>query len=128
MLVYVAGQPDRAWSILLILITRGRRPDARRRSPAPGIAIYNNAYLIFMMAHGIVAVSIMTALMPRLSAAAAEGRFPDLAASSRMGTRLSAVILIPATAAYIVLGQPLAVTLFQWGAATPTTRRCRPAR
>ena len=32
-----------------------------------------------MMAHGIVAVSIMTALMPRLAAAAADGRFRDLA-------------------------------------------------
>jgi putative peptidoglycan lipid II flippase len=32
-----------------------------------------------------------------------------------MGTRLSAVILIPVTAAYIVLGRPLAVALFQWG-------------
>ena len=31
-----------------------------------------------------------------------------------MGTRLSAVILIPATAAYLMLGQPLGVTLFQW--------------
>src|SRR6266511_2163993 len=37
----------------------------------PGPAIFNNAFLIFMMAHGIVAVSIITALMPRMSRAAA---------------------------------------------------------
>jgi putative peptidoglycan lipid II flippase len=81
---------------------------------APAIAIYSNAYLIFMMAHGICAVSIMVALMPRLSAAAAEGRLADLARQMASGTRLSAVILIPITAAYLTLGQPLSITLFAW--------------
>ncbi len=81
---------------------------------APSIAIYSNAYLIFMMAHGICAVSIMVALMPRLSAAAAEGRMSDLARQMASGTRLSSVILIPITVAYLTLGQPLGVTLFNW--------------
>jgi putative peptidoglycan lipid II flippase len=82
---------------------------------APGPFIFNNAYLIFMMAHGVVAVSIITVLMPRMSAAAAENRHADLAYQISLGTRLVAVILIPVTAAYLVLGRPLAVTLFQWG-------------
>ena len=82
---------------------------------APGPAIFNYAFLIFMMAHGIVAVSIITALLPRMSTAAQEGRHADLAAHLSLGTRLSAVILVPTAAAYIVLGQPLAVTLFRWG-------------
>jgi putative peptidoglycan lipid II flippase len=81
----------------------------------PGPAIFNNAYLIFMMAHGIVAVSVITALMPRMSAAAAEHRHGDLAHHLSLGTRLTAVVLVPATAAYVLLGRPLAVTLFQWG-------------
>ncbi|NJC68845.1 murein biosynthesis integral membrane protein MurJ [Planosporangium thailandense] len=88
---------------------------AADRAGAPGPTVYNNSYLIFMMAHGIVAVSIMTALMPRMSAAAAEGRHADLADHLSLGTRLSAVILIPATAAYLVLGRPLGVSLFGYG-------------
>src|SRR4029079_17372862 len=80
----------------------------------PGPAIFNNAFLLFMMAHGVVAVSIITALMPRMSAAAAEGRRADLVDHISLGTRLTAVVLIPATAAYVVLGRPLAVTLFEW--------------
>src|SRR6266545_4347309 len=79
-----------------------------------GPAIFNNAFLIFMMAHGIVAVSIITALMPRMSRAAAEHRYPDVAAQLSLGIRLSAVILVPATAAYLVLGRALGVTLFEW--------------
>ncbi|HEX6498499.1 MAG TPA: murein biosynthesis integral membrane protein MurJ [Micromonosporaceae bacterium] len=82
---------------------------------APGPTVYLYAFLIFMMVHGIVAVSIITALMPRMSAAAASHRYGDLADNLSLGTRLSAVILVPATAAYIVLGRPLAVTLFDWG-------------
>jgi putative peptidoglycan lipid II flippase len=81
----------------------------------PGPAIFDNAYLIFMMAHGIAAVSIMTALMPRMAAAASEKRYTDLAGHLSLGVRLSSVVLIPASVAYLVLGRQLAVTLFQWG-------------
>jgi putative peptidoglycan lipid II flippase len=81
----------------------------------PGPAIFNNSYLIFMMAHGIVAVSIITALMPRMSAAAAERRYSDVADHLSLGVRLSAVILIPVTAAYLILGRQLAVALFKFG-------------
>jgi putative peptidoglycan lipid II flippase len=81
----------------------------------PGPAIHNNAFLLFMMVHGIVAVSILTALLPRMSAAAAEGRFADVATNMSLGTRLSSVVLVPATAAYLALGVPLAVSMFTWG-------------
>lgn len=81
----------------------------------PGATIFNFAFIVFMMAHGIVAVSIMTALMPRMSAAAADGRMADVAEQLSLGTRLSAVILVPASLAYIALGRPMAVTLFQLG-------------
>ncbi|MGI5246305.1 murein biosynthesis integral membrane protein MurJ [Dactylosporangium sp. CA-139066] len=79
-----------------------------------GPAIFNNAFLIFMMAHGIVAVSVITAIMPRISAAAADGRFDDVTEQLSQGSRLASVILIPAAMVYIVLGRPLAVTLFNW--------------
>ena len=68
-----------------------------------------------MMAHGIVAVSIITALMPRMAAAAAENRHADLVHQLSLGTRLTAVVLLPATVGYAVLGRPLAITLFSWG-------------
>ena len=100
---------------VILKLSQSAASGSSKHHPAPGPAIFNNAFLIFMMAHGIVAVSILTALMPRLARAAAEGRFADMGHNLTMGTRLSAVILIPVTAAYIVLGRPLAVALFQWG-------------
>jgi putative peptidoglycan lipid II flippase len=80
-----------------------------------GVMVYQNGFLIFMMAHGIVAVSVLTALLPRLSAAAAEGRRADLVAQMSSGIRLVCVVLVPITAAYLLLNRPIAVTLFQFG-------------
>ena len=107
MLVYVAVS-----QVALLVVLRLAKMAADRGGPGP--MIFNNAYLIFMMAHGIVAVSIITALLPRMSAFAAEHRYRDVAAQLSLGTRLSAVILVPATAVYILLGRQLGVALFQF--------------
>jgi putative peptidoglycan lipid II flippase len=82
---------------------------------AAGPFIYQNAFLLFMMAHGVVAVSIITALMPRMSAAAANGEYHEVARNLSLGTRLTSVVLIPATAAYVVLAGAITSVLFQYG-------------
>ena len=87
---------------------------------------FNNVYLLTMMAHGIIGVSVMTALLPQMSAAAADGRFADVSADLSRGIRLVATALAPIAVVYGVLGVPIAVTLFQGGAYTPRWRT-RPA-
>ena len=110
MLVYVLVSQ---LGVVAVLTLAQRAADTG--TDAAGPAIFNNAFLIFMMAHGIVAVSIITALMPRMAAAAAENRHADLVHQLSLGTRLTAVVLLPATVGYAVLGRPLAITLFSWG-------------
>jgi putative peptidoglycan lipid II flippase len=83
---------------------------------AAGPLIYNNVFLLLMMAHGIVAVSVITALMPRMSAAAADGRYADLANDLSRGTRTVTAVLAPIAVCYAVLAAPISVTLFQYGA------------
>ena len=80
-----------------VLLRRGQpgRPDRGASTCSTGPAsenaagplIFNNVFLLLMMAHGIIAVSIITALMPRMSAAAADGRYADVAADLSRGTR-----------------------------------------
>ncbi|AGZ46836.1 murein biosynthesis integral membrane protein MurJ [Actinoplanes friuliensis] len=82
------------------------------------VLAFNNVYLLTMMAHGIIGVSVMTALLPKMSAAAAEGRFADVSADLSRGIRLTTTALAPIAVAYGVLGVPIAVTLFQGGAFT----------
>jgi putative peptidoglycan lipid II flippase len=91
--------------------------DASERD-APGPLIYNNVFLLVMMAHGIIAVSIITALIPRMSAAAADGRFDEFTDDVSRGTRTVAAVLAPIAVCYAVLATPIAVTLFRYGAFT----------
>ncbi|MEV0714675.1 murein biosynthesis integral membrane protein MurJ [Asanoa sp. NPDC050611] len=84
----------------------------------PGPLIYNNVFLLVMTAHGIIAVSIITALLPRMSAAAAEGRFHDFADDVSRGTRTVTAVLAPIAVCYAVLSYPISVVLFHYGAFT----------
>ncbi len=113
MLLYVLGSQVGVVVVLRLAYLAGSQ--GTKANPVPGPAIYNNAFLIFMMIHGIVAVSIITALMPRMAEAASTGRHADLADQLSLGTRLSAVVLVPATAGYLVLGRPIGVTIFEVG-------------
>jgi putative peptidoglycan lipid II flippase len=89
---------------------------SRSRGKEAGLMIYNNVYLLLMMAHGIIAVSIITALMPRMSAAAADGRNADLTADLARGTRTVTAVLAPIAVCYAVLATPIPFTLFRVGA------------
>ncbi|MFI5841057.1 murein biosynthesis integral membrane protein MurJ [Catenuloplanes sp. NPDC051500] len=81
-----------------------------------GPLMYQNVYLLLMMAHGIIAVSIITALMPRMSASAADGRLADIAADLSRGMRTATAALAPVAVVYGVLAGPIVVALFRYGA------------
>ena len=98
---------------LIVLFKLANAASAQKQA---GPLIYNNVFLLMMMAHGIVAVSIITALMPRMSAAAADGHFAELTADLSRGTRMVTAVLAPIAVGYAVLAQPISVTLFRWGA------------
>lgn len=83
-----------------------------------GLFIYNGVFLLLMMAHGIIAVSIITALMPRMSAAAADGRFRDVTTDLSRGTRMVTAVLAPVAVCYAVLAGPISVVIFRYGAFT----------
>ncbi|MEH0984985.1 murein biosynthesis integral membrane protein MurJ [Micromonospora sp. CPCC 205556] len=96
--------------VVVNLLTRAAGEDSA------GILIYNNVFLLLMMAHGIIAVSIITALMPRMSAAAADGRFRDVTADLSRGTRMVTAVLAPVAVCYAVLASPISRVVFQYGA------------
>lgn len=70
---------------------------------AAGLTSYANAYLLFMLPHGLVTVSLITALFTRLSHAAHDGDVPAVKADLRRGMTMPAVLLIPATAVVVLL-------------------------
>ena len=80
-----------------------------------GFTVFTNADLLFQMPYGILVVSLLTAIMPRLSRAAVRGDNEAVVSDLSLGARLSAVALVPITAGLIVLGPVMGVTLFAYG-------------
>jgi putative peptidoglycan lipid II flippase len=83
-----------------------------------GFSVFVYADLLFQMPYGILVVSVLTAIMPRLSRAAVRNDTDAVKADLAFGARLSAVALVPITAGLIVLGPAMGVTLFAYGQAS----------
>jgi putative peptidoglycan lipid II flippase len=83
-----------------------------------GFSVFTYADLLFQMPYGILVVSVLTAIMPRLSRAAVRGDTEAVVDDLGFGARLSAVALVPITAGLIVLGPAMGVTLFAYGETT----------
>ncbi|MFC4336882.1 murein biosynthesis integral membrane protein MurJ [Salininema proteolyticum] len=81
----------------------------------PGPIVYNNAYLIMMMVYGIIGVSIVTALMPRMTRAADDRNWGELKEQLAGGTRMMSFLVIPLAVILVALNQPAAYAVFNWG-------------
>jgi len=79
----------------------------------PGKFSYTNAFLIFMLPHSLVTVSLVTALFTRMSRAAHIGDLGEVRADVDKGMRLTAVATVPATVGAFVLGFAATATLYQ---------------
>jgi putative peptidoglycan lipid II flippase len=77
--------------------------------------VFTNADLLLQMPYGILVVSLLTALMPRISRSAARGDTTAVIDDLSLGARLSTVALLPITAGMIAMGSVLGVTLFAYG-------------
>ncbi|HEY8867672.1 MAG TPA: murein biosynthesis integral membrane protein MurJ [Solirubrobacteraceae bacterium] len=80
-----------------------------------GVTAYVTAYAFFQLPIGIAGVSIMTALVPKLSAHFVDGDRQLFRARLSGGIATTAILLVPATAAYLVLGRPLIQALLEHG-------------
>jgi len=87
----------------------------------PGKISYTNAFLIFMLPHSLVTVSLVTALFTRMSRAAHAGSLDEVRADVDKGIRLTAVATVPATVGAFVLGFVATATLYQ-GSSEASTR------
>ncbi len=87
-------------------------------SAAPGgAAIYANAWLLFQLPYGVIGVSLLTAIMPRMSRAAADGDTEKLVGDLSLGSRLSTVMLVPISAMLTIAGSAVGIALFAVGKA-----------
>jgi putative peptidoglycan lipid II flippase len=80
-----------------------------------GPSAYFTAFAFFQLPYGIATVSIMTALVPTLAAQYVDRDDDGFRARTASGLRAVAVLMLPATAAYLVLSRPLIRVLLEHG-------------
>jgi putative peptidoglycan lipid II flippase len=94
------------WVVLLL---------ANRRSG--DLSAYQAAYqYFFLLPHGVIAVSLMSALQPDLAEHWSLGRVDEFRARLATGLRGLLAVLVPAAIGYITLGRPIVRLLLGHGA------------
>jgi putative peptidoglycan lipid II flippase len=107
------------WLVLLVLANQAaywvttRLATSAGLDGGPGYGAYNNAYALWVVPHGIVTVSVVTALMPRMSAAATDGDLPAVRRDVSHALRVCAAAVVPAACA--LLAQPVMALVFGHG-------------
>ena len=94
-----------------------------RTCAGAGYAAFSNAWQLFQLPYAIVGVSVITAMLPRMSAHAAAGSHGLLTRDFSVATRLSSVIIVPSAMILAVLGPPLAEGIFGHGSTSAASAR-----
>ncbi|MFK0018670.1 murein biosynthesis integral membrane protein MurJ [Streptomyces sp. NPDC090798] len=77
-----------------------------------GITAYNYALLLWQMPQAIITVSVMTAVLPRISRSAQDEDSAAVRDDISYGLRTSAVAIVPCAFAFLALGIPMATLLY----------------
>jgi putative peptidoglycan lipid II flippase len=115
MSVYVITQ----WAGNLIVQVIANAASAGRN----GYSAYSIAWQLFQLPYAIVGISVITALLPRMSEHASARRYSLVRDDFSIGVRLASVIVVPTSVYLAVLGGPLAEFLFSYGSNTATDAR-----
>jgi putative peptidoglycan lipid II flippase len=81
-------------------------------STGVGFTPYSNAYLILILPHSIITVSVVTALLPRLSNYVIDKKHDELTISLVKAIRLIGIFTVPAALMFLAFGQLVANTLY----------------
>jgi murein biosynthesis integral membrane protein MurJ len=80
-----------------------------------GVTYYSYAWLLFQLPYAVVGISVITALLPRMSAHATERRFGLVRTDFSAGIRLSSALVVPCSLVLAVLGPPIAILFLGHG-------------
>ncbi|MFE4703323.1 murein biosynthesis integral membrane protein MurJ [Streptomyces sp. NPDC056738] len=114
------------WTLLFVLtnlvastvVTRyASAADAALPNGGVGFSAYTYAQTIWSLPQSVITVSLVTALLPRMSRAVAEHRLDDMRDDLSRALRISGVVIVPAAFFFVALGPQLAQANFAHGAA-----------
>jgi putative peptidoglycan lipid II flippase len=85
---------------------------AQHDHPGNSFTAYSQAQLIWNMPQAIITVSVMAALLPRLSRAANDGDIGAVRDDISQGLRNSAVAIVPIAFGFLALGVPMCTLIY----------------
>ena len=88
-----------------------------------GYSAYSIAWQLFQLPYAIIGISVITALLPRMSEHASARRYSLVRDDFSIGVRLASVLVVPAAIYLAVLGGPMAEVLFSYFSNTPEQAR-----
>ncbi|QHC24234.1 murein biosynthesis integral membrane protein MurJ [Streptomyces sp. GS7] len=97
--------------------------DQQLPTAGAGYTAYTTAQGIWTLPQSIVTVSLVTALLPRMSRAVAEHRLDDLRDDLSRALRVSGVLIVPAAFFFLAFGPETAQLLFAHGAVDAASAR-----
>ncbi|GAA2777635.1 hypothetical protein GCM10010521_65740 [Streptomyces rameus] len=109
------------WTVLFVLANQAGAMVVTQLSTAAGkdsgvkgtgFAAYANAQLIWGLPQAIITVSLMAALLPRISRSAAEGDSGAIRDDISQGLRTTAVAIVPIAFGFVALGIPMCTLIF----------------
>ncbi|GAA2213001.1 hypothetical protein GCM10009850_084630 [Nonomuraea monospora] len=81
-----------------------------------GVSPYTLAFQLFQLPYGVIGVSVITAMLPRMSRAVSEGRFEDVRGEFGSNVRLICSLMVPVSLLLMVLGPAITVPIYGHGA------------
>jgi putative peptidoglycan lipid II flippase len=88
-----------------------------------GYTSYATAWSLFQLPYAVVGISVISALLPRMSGHATDRRYSKVREDFSTGVRVASVIVVPAAVFLAVLGAPLCEMLFSFGASHASNAR-----
>ena len=128
------AKPLRAatWALLLVVATQLAYAVISRLSTSAGTQAthagltaglgniaYSNAYLLFVVPQGVITISLVTAVLPRMSRAATKGNLQEIGADLAQVLKTSAGMIMAATLLFIALAPQIAGIAFEHGKVGP---------
>ncbi|MFI7615644.1 murein biosynthesis integral membrane protein MurJ [Nonomuraea terrae] len=111
------------WTIGYVIVTQlgfvlttNLASDAGDVVAGHGITPYTLAFQLFQLPYGVIGVSVITAMLPRMSRAVAEGRFDDVRGEFGSSVRLICSVMVPVSLLLMVLGPAVTVPIYARGA------------
>jgi putative peptidoglycan lipid II flippase len=88
-----------------------------------GVVIYSLVWLLLQLPYGVLGYSLLTAIMPRMSRAAADSDWRGVVEHLSAGSRYLILLLVPITVVFTLAGEQIGVALFSLGRAGSNAER-----